>query len=166
MMAGGRAFWREPMAWLVLGLPLATIVASVVMIALSLRDPADASGNATRRIAQVQMEDLSADREAARRGLQARLETDAASGALRIVLEPDIEASQPLELALRHPTRAESDRRVPLRREGRQWLGQTSPWPATQAWDLQLVDGTGAWRLRGRLQPAASSAGLDPQVPR
>lgn len=165
-MQPGRAFWREPMVWLVLGLPLATLLASAAMIALALRDPADASGSVTHRIAQMQMEDLSADREAARRGLQARFHADAARGELRIVFEPDVAALQTLELALRHPTRADSDRIVPLRRDGLQWHGQTRPWAATQAWDLQLVDGAGVWRLRGRLMPASSMAVLTPQVSR
>ena len=163
-MMGERAFWREPMAWLVLGLPLLTVVASAVMIVLSLRDPADASGNATHRIAQVQMEDLGADREAARRGLHATLHAVTANGELRVLLEPDVDAPHTLELALRHPTRAESDRIVSLHRDGRQWLGRTAPWPATQAWDLQLVDTARAWRLRGRLQAAVSTAELHPQV--
>lgn len=165
-MTGRRSIWREPVAWLALGLPLVAIAAAIVTIVLALRDPADASGSATRRIAQMQLEDLAPDREAARRALRADVEVDAAGGAVRVRLQPDDGSPGSLQLALRHPLRAALDRRVELRRVDGAWHGHTQAWSAMQAWDVQLDDSQAGWRLRGRLTAANPHATLLPQAPR
>lgn len=163
-MRSGRAFWREPILWLVVGLPLTAVVASAVMIHLALRDPADASGGTTRRIAQMQLEDLSWDREAARRGVRVQLEADAVRGEIRVWLAPEHVQPTALDLVMRHPTQAAQDRALALVRDGAQWRGQTSRWVATHAWDLQLVAPAQFWRVAGRLSPRETHALLAPQV--
>jgi len=163
-MQSRRAWWREPIAWLVLGLPLATVVASVVMIRLALRDPADASGATTRRIAQMQIEDLSWDREAARRVVRAQLEADAVRGEIRVRLAPDSLQPTSLDLVMRHPTRAARDRTLSLARDGAQWRGHTTSWASTHAWELQLAAPSQRWRVAGRLAARDTQAVLAPRV--
>ena len=161
-----RASWREPVLWLVIGLPLVALIASTVMIRLALRDPADASGGTTRRIAQMQLEDLSWDREAARRGVRVQLEADATDGEIRVRLSPDDGQSATLDLMMRHPTQAAHDRVLELVRDGTQWRARTSSWAATQAWELQLTSPAQHWRVAGRLTSRATETVLVPQVSR
>lgn len=165
-MPSRRASWREPVLWLVIGLPLVAVIASTVMIRLALRDPADASGSSTRRIAQMQLEDLSWDREAARRGVRVQLEADATDGEIRVRLSPDDGQPASLDLVMRHPTQAARDRVLALEREGAQWRARTASWAATQAWELQLTSPAQHWRVAGRLAPQDTEAVLVPQVSR
>lgn len=161
-----RASWREPVLWLVIGLPLVAVIASTVLIRLALRDPADASGSSTRRIAQMQLEDLSWDREAARLGVRAQFQADAARGEVRLRLSPDAVQPTSLDLAMRHPAQAAHDRVLTLVRDGAQWRARTSSWAATQAWDVQVASPSQRWRVAGRLAPQANGAVLVPQVGR
>jgi hypothetical protein len=165
-MPSRRASWREPVLWLVVGLPLVALIASTVMIRLALRDPADASGSSTRRIAQIQLEDLSWDREAARRGVRVLLEADAPGGEIRVRLSPDDGQPASLDLVMRHPTQAAQDRVLALVRDGTQWRARTSSWAVTQAWELQLASPTQHWRVAGRLTSRATETVLVPQVGR
>ena len=38
-----RSAWREPMTWLVVGLPLAVVMAAVATVSVARRSPSDAS---------------------------------------------------------------------------------------------------------------------------
>lgn len=163
-MAAVRAYWREPMLWLVVGIPVAVIIASIGMILLALHEPADATGESTRRIAQVQWEDLSWDREAARLQLRVFVEARASAGEVRVRLPSGHAMAADLTLAMRHPTIAAHDRTVSLVLEGDTWLGRTSPWIADQAWNIELTAPTQRWRVRGRLARGASHVDLVPQV--
>ena len=166
MSRDARPAWREPMTWLVAGLPLAVMVAAIVTIAMARRSPADASDGETRRIAQVQIDDLAPDRAAARLGLQGRLDVDAGAGALTLRFDPPVPHAERLELALLHPLDEHLDRRFALLRESDAWRGTTAPWPASQAWELRLRSPRGEWRLTGRLVAGTRSATLVPAVVR
>lgn len=152
------------MLWLVAGLPVAVIIASIGMIRLATRAPADAASSSTRRIAQVQLEDLSWDREAARWNVRAALEVDAGAGVVRLSLSPAQLKPSVLMLAMRHPTYAAQDRALQLVQEGERWVGHTRPWKAEQAWHLQLAAPVQQWRVSGRLSGRATQADLGPQV--
>ena len=65
MDAVRRAAWREPMLWLVAGLPLAVVAAAFATIYVARHTGIDESAARTRRNAHVQIEDHAADREAA-----------------------------------------------------------------------------------------------------
>jgi hypothetical protein len=165
-MSQGRGFWREPVAWVVVGLPAASVAALGVTIALAVREPVDSTANRTQRIAQIQLEDLAADREAARLGLHTRLHADAATGVIELALEPGDAPAGTLRLAMRHPSREDLDRIVVLAREGDRWRGQAGPWPSKQGWNLQLVPDPPAWRLTGRLDAGTADAELSAAVAR
>ena len=158
-----RAAWREPMAWLVAGLPLAVVVAALLTIHVARRSPADASSGGTRRIAQMQLEDLAPDREAARRGLLARLESEPAQGRLALEFASGSGPEVELELSMLHPVDASLDRRLVLQRSGDTWRATTTPW-RTHAWSLRLRPSRGDWRLSGRLDGDATHATLSPAV--
>ena len=59
-----RPFWREPMMWLVIGLPLLSVVAGVLLLTLAVRDSSDSVGDLVQRTAQIQVSDLSPDARA------------------------------------------------------------------------------------------------------
>ena len=157
-----RAPWREPMLWLVAALPVLVLAAAVATVAVARQGRVDDSGAHTRRIAQVQIEDLAADREAARLGLRARVAADAARGVL-IVDVRGAAGDGPLRLALLHPLDARADRTLALVATPDGWRGETAPW-SRQAWDLRLSDPRGRWRLAGRLPASATQASLQPAV--
>lgn len=165
-MSKGRGFWREPVAWVAVGLPAASVAALAVTVALAVRDPVDSTANRTQRIAQIQLEDLAADREAARVGMHAKLHADAASGYVELVLAPADVASGTITLAMRHPSREDLDRSVALVHDGDRWRGQPGPWSRQQAWNLQLLPEPPAWRLSGRLDAGRADAELSPAVAR
>jgi uncharacterized protein len=158
-----RTVWREPMLWLVAGLPLLVLVAAGVTVGLASRAPADAAAAQVRRIAQVQVEDLALDREAARRGLEAALEVSAAAGAITLSANGAGFAEDRLELRMLHPLHASQDRTVVLVRSGDAWHGDTTTW-TPQAWELRLQPPQGRWRLTGRLPRDAVRTSMLPAV--
>lgn len=155
--------WREPMLWLVWGLPLCVVAAAVITIGVALHSPFDASAAQTRRIAQMQLEDLSADREAARLQLRADLRFGAARDEVIIAIESPFSSQEVLELALLHPTAASHDRHVELQHESAAWRA-TLPRLPTHAWELRVQPRGGQWRLSGRLHANASQATLRSSV--
>jgi hypothetical protein len=164
MVATARSFWRQPVAWLFVALPLLTLAAAFVTIRIAARDTVDAARGDTRWIAQVQIEDLGADREAARRGMKATLIVSPERGDVVLTLAAAPDDLAGLQLMLLHPARAAQDRSLRMRRDGAQWRGQTLPWPAGQSWDVELADTDRHWRLKGRIGQDAREAVLNPAV--
>ena len=67
-----RPFWKEPMMWVVLGIPLASIVAGVGLVVVSVRSgSADAVMDKVDRVSQIQTTDLGPDQAARKLGLSA-----------------------------------------------------------------------------------------------
>jgi uncharacterized protein len=156
-----RSAWREPMLWLVAGLPFASIVAGLVLVFVIARggniDPLSAG---VRRTAQVQAEDTRADEEALRRGLQAKLQRDASGIVLDVHGETGAAAT--LRLRLLHPTAAAQDQEFTLSRiSQRRWRSDGLP-GSTHAWNVRVEPADGQWRLAGRFDAAAESASLEP----
>lgn len=167
-MPRARGFWREPVAWVVVGLPAACVVALVATLALATRDPVDATANRTQRIAQIQLEDLAADSEAARLGLRAQVHADPARGTVEVELRVTSGEAAPgtLMLAMRHPVREDLDRLVTLTHEDGRWHGRTDAWLPKQRWNLQLVPEPPTWRLTGRLDAGEMDTELAAAVAR
>lgn len=161
-----RRLWREPMLWLVAGIPLATLVAGFLTLRIAGGSGAlDAAPETVRRTAQTQTTDLSADEQAARLGLDAELEFLAEG---RVVLRsPSIVRSANAEgsLALQfvHPTDAAGDIDITLERDGHDWRGRAMVDGQT-AWGLRLDDAGGHWRLVAKLTPGQRRIRLEPAL--
>jgi hypothetical protein len=153
---------HEPMLWLVWGLPALVVIAGIATLVIALRaGGADAVPAEVRRTAQIQVEDLQADREAQRLGLRAELRRDAATGAVQLRLEGAVPPADPqLRLRLRHPAQAGRDRELRLVRAANAWHGRLEP-DGAQAWNLVPLDAR--WRLSGRLAHDATAAALQPR---
>src|SRR5687768_18603051 len=70
MSVPARRWWREPMAWLLVALPLASVVATIVLVRVGGAGATfDAAPEPVQRSAQVQQRDLAADERALALGL-------------------------------------------------------------------------------------------------
>ena len=156
-----RRAWREPMVWLVAGLPLLGVVAGIAIVVAALRSGgADALSDGVRRSAQVQVENTAADEEALRRGLAAQLRIDA--GVIEVSLRRGPGDAPALRLRLLHPGVAARDRELLLPRSGDgRWRAPAGDL-AAHAWNLRLEPTGAQWRLAGRLDAGATQADLQP----
>ena len=95
---------REPMVWLMIGLPAASVVAGLMLVATAVRSGgADEVTDAVRRTAQIQVSELGPDAQAEAMKLSAVLSIDKA--ATRILpVSGEFVRSEALLLTLSHPT--------------------------------------------------------------
>ncbi len=146
-------WYRVPMAWLVLLLPLAVVLAGVYTLLLAAADSGDADPDVVFRQAQMQTRGSDEDLAAARRGLVAELRL-AADGHTMTLHASAIAQSPELTLHWVHATRARLDRQSSLRRVGPgQWQGAV-PAGLRGRYGLRLLPPDGSWRLLGRYDGA------------
>jgi hypothetical protein len=151
----------NPVAWLVVGIPVATIIAGVWTLWLAAGDSAtDAHPDQVRRMAQVQQASTDADQTAAREGLSARIEI--ADDHVLVSVQPSAGTRAPV-LMLRHPIESGLDRVLTLSPHPRGWRSQESL-AAPHGWQLQLVADDGRWRLVGRYRTGDTTLALQPAL--
>ena len=158
-----RPFWKEPMVWLVWGLPLASVVAGIWLVVTAVRaGGADPVIDDLQRVSQIQTTDLGPDERAAQRKLTAVVQVRPDHVELTAVTG-EFERETALVLVLTHPTEAEQDVRLPLARTTTGWVA-----PAVidtrHDWNLQLSPENSAWRIRGRLQKDTQASRLAPAL--
>ena len=151
----------NPALWAMIGIPLATVVASVFTLWLAY------SGAEPELPERYAWEGAALDRDVGRAGraralgLAATLEI-ADEGRIAVVLDPAAAPpSEGLALHLTHATRPQADRSLRLSRTdtpGR-YEGRTERLPAAR-WLVQLEDERGGWQLRGRLETPANAVRL------
>lgn len=159
---------RNPMVWLIVGLPALVIVAAFVTLAIAIRSGgSDALPDDVKRTAQIQTTDLGPDAFAAAEKLSAviRIEERAidilpASGEL---LKTDDVRKRPVRLSLQHPTRAADDRELELRPVAHGWRVDDTL-DLSHDWRVQLVGADARWRLHGRLPKATRATLLQPAL--
>lgn len=158
-----RPAWREPMLWLVAGIPLATLIAGFATLSLAGGSGAtDAAPEPVQRTAQVQQADLAADTAAARAGLRATLRVDAVRSSIVARILPPPSASE-VTLRFVHPVLAAEDRSVTMQLRDGVWVGALPALPAND-WRLQLSPSEGQWRLVGRWRAGATQAEMLPAL--
>lgn len=157
-----RPFWREPMMWLVLGLPAASVVAGVILVSLAARDSSDSVGDVVTRTAQIQVSDLSPDARARDLRLSAIVRVD--EGFLEVLpVTGEFQRQQPLRLVLRHPTLAASDLELRADPSDNGWRAETGL-ALDHDWKLELMPEGMAWRLQGRLPAGQRAAHVKPAI--
>lgn len=159
-----RPAWREPMLWLVFGIPAASVVASVALLVAAARSSGthDAVADRVQRTAQIQVADLAPDLAARRLDLAAMLHMEGDE----LVLVPtrgDFPRNAVLQLWLRHPARAGADVALQLQPAADGWRTRHAM-PATHDWNLELAPPDRAWRLQGRLVQGQRHAALQPAL--
>lgn len=160
-MAGDAPARGSPAAWLVLGIPLATIAAGAWTLWLATGPGAtDATPDRVRRTAQVQEAALDADAVAAREGLAAVVRVG--PDGLVVALSPAPGTHAP-RLQLVHPIRAGADRVLPLSPGPSGWRSDAT-FAGDVSWHLRLVAPDGRWRLVGRYRPGDAEVALRPAL--
>ena len=156
---------REPMVWLVFGLPALVVIAGIatLVIAIRHRDGGDVN-DAVSRMAQVQQTDLGADERARALGLQALLRERA--GRVEVLpIAGNFPRGQTLRLVAEHPTGRTQDRVLLLPPDGKGWLSQEKFEDARgHAWKFTLTPGNEGWRLRARMPKEQSAVVLSPAL--
>ncbi|MCA7024122.1 MULTISPECIES: FixH family protein [Stenotrophomonas] len=158
-----RSPWRVPVFWLVVGLPLLSIVAGVGLVIIAVRSGgADVVSDPVQRVSQIQTTDLGPDEAAAKLGLSAVLRVE--DGVVEVLpATGKFATGAPLQLVLEHPTRQSDDLRLELLPQGPGWRVQQAV-DGEHDWVVQLRDGEGRWRLHGRLPKQQHAARLSPSL--
>lgn len=143
--------WRNPMVWLMVGFPLAAVVAGTATLLIAIdAGGSDAIPDAVRRTAQVQTVELGPDERAAERRLSAvfSVQEDVVDV---LVATGDFDRTQPLKLSLQHPIEAAQDIALVLQPNARGGWSAAHTLDVGHAWRVQLSDEAGQWRLLARL---------------
>lgn len=158
---------REPMVWLVFGLPALVVAAGIatLVIAIRHRDGGEVIDQ-VQRTAQIQQADLGPDARAGALGLRVLLrERD---GRIEVLpMAGNFPNGQSLRLVAEHPTDRALDRVLVLQPQPDQagWLSKDAFEDARRhAWKFTLTPGNEAWRLRGRMPKEQSAIVLLPAL--
>jgi len=159
---------RNPVMWLVIGLPILSIVAGVGLVVVALESGGDdAVIDTVQRTAQIQTTELGPDQRAQSMKLSAVLHVDAKGIDLLPVgggfSNGDVPRNAPLKIVLSHPSDATLDRTVELRPSELGWHADLAL-PLDHDWLLQLTPNDTQWRLRGRLVAGQGAAHLAPAI--
>ena len=177
MTTHGTAHWRNPMLWLIVGLPAAVVVAGLATLAIAVESGgSDAIPDDVRRTAQIQTTELGPDERAAALKLSAVLSVHDSDGAQALELLPATGAfvdktsaegrtmrTQPLRLLLLHPTRAAEDHELRLLPTANGWRVDYAL-DGSHDWRLQVMPEGGAWRLHARLPAGRRGVLLAPSI--
>lgn len=161
-----RSKWSNPVMWLVVGLPLLSMVFGIGLVVVANRDSDDAIVDKVQRTAQIQVADLGPDALAAQRGLSAVVRVG--KGAIEVIpVKGEFDRGAPLKLSLLHPAHSSDDRVLTLAPTDTGWRVQQDV-DLGNEWNVRLEPADGRWRILGRLpkgqqavllQPALRSAG-------
>lgn len=151
-MSSGRAWYREPLMWLVVGIPASSVLlgAGMIWAAVATSDGLVAD-DYYRRGLEINRS-LARDRVAAERGLSADLRLDPGGGEVRARLASGDGTVHPdaLRAGFYHATRAGFDHTLLLRRVGTASYSAPLPALAPGHWYVQIE--AGDWRLTGSLR--------------
>lgn len=157
----GRPWYREPLVWLVLGIPASAVVMGVVMLVLSVESyDGLVADDYYRRGLEINRA-VERARAAATLGLEARVEIDPGTATVRATLtatDPRFQPPDTVALRLSHATRAARDIVVDLTHGGGgryvQRLPELDGGLPSGRWYLRLE--TDAWRVDGALPDASA----------
>lgn len=158
-----QAWYRQPLVWMLIAIPLSAVVMGGIMIRLALStedglivDDYYQYGKEINRV-------LERDRTAAELGLDGVVSLEPQSGAVLLTLNRSIENEpEVLDLRLLHATRQGFDQTSKLSHKapGR-YSGELEKPLAPGHWKLEL--GTPTWRITGRMRsPQQHSVRLEP----
>lgn len=160
---GPRPWYREPMVWLVIAIPLASVIMGLVLLRIAMvhRDGLVVDdyywqGKTINRV-------LARDRRASELGLASRLklEPERGTATMSVSAEQPVGLPATLELKLLHATRAGRDKVLLMRRTAADIYKAALPPLEPGRWDVQV--GTEEWRLVGRLRaPGTTTTRIEP----
>lgn len=157
--------WRQPIMWVVVGLPAAVVVAGIMMIVIAGGEGGiDTSGDEVRRMAQVQTTDLSPDETARDGKFSAIVRTDPELGIVEVLpVSGDFDRRSPLRLTLAHPALESADLPLLLQPTDTGWRTDAQV-DVSHDWNVQLAPEDAHWRLQGRLPKDQLATNLRPKL--
>lgn len=149
-----KPWYRHPFVWLLIALPLSAVIGGFVTLYIAARtNDGLVSDDYYQRGKEIN-KDLHRDEAASAQNLHAQMLLGSDMRTLRVLLNQPV--SGELQLKLMHPTRAGFDQSTKLSPQGPQMWTSTLPQPLAQsAWQVELSDTAGQWRLYGawKVQP-------------
>jgi hypothetical protein len=144
-----RHWWREPMVWLIIALPLAAVIGGLITVWIAARgsDPLVAEDYYKQGLVIHQV--LERDARAAALNLSAELRVDGGSLEVRLTGRLDAYPDR-LTLNVIHPTRSEADRAITLSASDQGFYRAQLPDLDSGQRRLLLEPEDRAWRLTGR----------------
>lgn len=161
--------WRQPVMWLVIGLPVAVVAAGIWMIVIASGDGGvDSVPEEVRRTAQIQTTDLGPDEIARAERLSAIVRRDPEAGIVEVLpVSGRFDRGAPLQLDLVHPSRENLDVQLLLQPTELGWQAAATP-EGDHDWNIRLApvadDGQPRWRLQGRMPKDQLAAHLRPRL--
>lgn len=153
-----RAPWREPLVWLVFGIPGLTIPAGLVTWWIAAqRADSNVAEDWYKRGVTINRS-LERESRAQARGLSARLHL-AGEHDLRVALRGEGPMPPSVSVLLTHPVRAEQDRRLTLDRQPDGGYRTVSPLVGAGHWGLAIE--AEDWRLSARRVTLAPGAAIE-----
>ncbi len=143
-----KQFWP----WFLIALPGSVVVASMFTIKIAVdSDDGLVSKDYYKEGKAIHM-DASARQKARDLGIVANIEFAQAERIIRVNIDTDsLEAIGALQLALRHPTRADKDSLLDLQPVGPKTYQAAMPdLSSTAGWNVELIATDANWELRGR----------------
>lgn len=142
-----RPAWREPLVWLVVGIPAATVVAGFATWWIAAqRADSNVAEDWYKRGLTINRS-LERESHAQARNLNAEIRLADAND-LRVTLTGTGPLPATIAVLLTHPVRAEQDRRVTLDRQADGGYRIVSPMVSVGRWDVAIE--AEDWRLAGR----------------
>ncbi|MDH3688792.1 MAG: FixH family protein [Gammaproteobacteria bacterium] len=147
-----QAWYKEPLVWLIVAIPLSAVVAGITMLSLAIIsndglvvDDYYARGKEINQI-------LNRDRRAMDAGLRASVELNYDKHELNVSLgsEAQIEVPDSIDFQFIHPVMAGQDHRVRLQQTSARTFQGSLPELTPGRWTVQL--GTMKWRLLGSIR--------------
>lgn len=158
-----KPWWKTPVMWLVVGLPLASVVAGVSLVVIATRSGgADVVRDEVQRVSQIQTADLGPDTRARELGLSAVLRAD--EGVVQVIAATgDFDRGAPVRLVLQHPSRQDGDVEFDLSPDDTGWRGDGEV-DHGHDWVVLLTATDGSWRLQGRMPREQRAVRLAPAL--
>jgi hypothetical protein len=157
-----RSKWSNPVMWLVVGLPVVSMIFGIGLVVIANRDSDDAIVDKVDRTAQMQVADLGPDARAQQMKLSAVVRVG--GGAIDVIpVQGDFDRRAPLKLSLLHPTHASDDRVVDVMPSPLGWHAAFKV-DGSSEWNVRLQPQDACWRIGGRLPKGQQAVALQPAM--
>jgi hypothetical protein len=149
----GTPWYRHPWMWLVVGLPLASVIASLTTVAIAVKNKDDLVRDDWYKAGRAINQDLGAEQHARVLGLKAEAILEPAVPAISVTITGSDDLPDRLQLVLVHSTIAQEDMTAMLERQSaNSWRGTLPRLPMGKRHlmlePVSLQAGETVWRLR------------------
>jgi hypothetical protein len=161
-MSDSRKPWQEPMVWLMVGIPMATVVAGLYTLYIAMASgPLDSVQASVERVGKGQTLQSAADNSASQGHYRGYLVIDRQAKPWQLTLKtmPENLTALPVDVLFVHANLAERDVRVSLQSGSGRLTGPLDFTPQ----QIVVTDHAGSWRLVGAYGDSANIA-LTPAI--